>query len=55
MVPSKYEVGEQNVMTSYVNTLTYTLGVDIFTSVLGSVCEKSAARLGHVCFTESRY
>jgi len=25
-------------MTSYVNTLTYTLGVDIFTIVLGSVC-----------------
>jgi len=39
-------------MTSYVNTLTYTLGVDIFTSVLGSVfvfvCMKSAERLGHV-------
>jgi len=25
-------------MTSCVNTLTYTLGVGIFTSVLGSVC-----------------
>lgn len=50
MFPSKYDVRERNVMTSYVNTLTYTLGVDIFTSVLGSVCVcmKSAERLGHV-------